>query len=102
MLESNTLKPLRNYRGLRKIELYNTERIREDFEYREGKIYRLRDAGTKWKRGQRAGTKCINGYRYVRSSGHLCLEHRIIWVLIYGENPDCDIDHINGIRDDNR
>lgn len=28
--------------------------------------------------------------------------HRIIWLYAYGFVPDCEIDHINGIRNDNR
>lgn len=28
--------------------------------------------------------------------------HRIIWVIENGRWPECEIDHINGIRDDNR
>ncbi len=28
--------------------------------------------------------------------------HRVIWAMYYGEWPENDIDHINGIRDDNR
>lgn len=29
-------------------------------------------------------------------------EHRLIWLLMYGYMPEQDIDHINGVRDDNR
>jgi len=28
--------------------------------------------------------------------------HRLAWLLYYGEEPDGFIDHINGVRDDNR
>lgn len=28
--------------------------------------------------------------------------HRVIWAIVHGEWPEADIDHINGIRDDNR
>lgn len=28
--------------------------------------------------------------------------HRLAWLYVYGKNPDGDIDHINGIKSDNR
>ena len=28
--------------------------------------------------------------------------HRVIWALVHGEWPEGQIDHINGVRDDNR
>lgn len=43
-----------------------------------------------------------SGYRVVRVGGRLLRAHRVIWVWMTGENPAGDIDHINGIRDDNR
>jgi hypothetical protein len=41
------------------------------------------------------------GYRYVKIQGRQLLEHRLIWALVHGTWPQ-RIDHINGIRDDNR
>ena len=37
---------------------------------------------------------CIQDVRYQA--------HRIAWCIAYGEDPDCEIDHINGDRSDNR
>ena len=37
---------------------------------------------------------------YYRSKNQLV--HRLIWLMFKGELPDKDIDHINGIRNDNR
>ena len=42
-----------------------------------------------------------DGYVCIGIDGVLYRAHRIIWLLSYGEMPD-EIDHINGIRDDNR
>ena len=42
------------------------------------------------------------GYRRVRLGGKLELAHRIIIAMTTGEWPDAQVDHINGIRDDNR
>lgn len=33
--------------------------------------------------------------------GRACLEHRLVWLMHHDEWP-AEIDHINGIRDDNR
>lgn len=54
------------------------------------------------RRGMRAGCIIGNGYRAVRVGGRSYLEHRAIWCLVYGTNPTGVIDHINGVRDDNK
>jgi hypothetical protein len=53
--------------------------------------------------GDRAG--CIDkskGYRHIRINGKDYLEHRLVWLWYNGYLPTKDIDHINGIKDDNR
>lgn len=53
--------------------------------------------------GAIAGCKCkTNGYVLVRIDGHLYRAHRLIWLMVHGEMPMRDIDHINGDRADNR
>lgn len=42
------------------------------------------------------------GYRRVRLLGQSWAEHRVIWKMVHGVDPVGVIDHINGIRDDNR
>ena len=46
---------------------------------------------------------CINqsGYRQIGHGGQIMLAHRLAWVIVHGELPDC-IDHINRDRADNR
>lgn len=55
--------------------------------------------------GNRPGTDCGHGYRElrIRFQGRYIkhYEHHIIWAFMYGYWPT-EIDHINGIRDDNR
>lgn len=52
--------------------------------------------------GKRAFTaKQSNGYRRGKVLGAECLAHRVIWVLVHGEQPKI-IDHANGNREDNR
>ena len=53
------------------------------------------------KTNQRAGTMGTYGYRYLQIDHKLYYEHRIIWFWLYGTWPQAQIDHINGIRDDN-
>lgn len=58
----------------------------------------------KRKQGRRkkiAGSISANGYMKVMINGREYLGHRLAWFLIHGEWPD-QIDHINGIRSDNR
>ena len=43
-----------------------------------------------------------NGYIYVSLNKKKYLAHRLAWFYIYGKWPLNCIDHINGIRDDNR
>lgn len=52
--------------------------------------------------GSTAGS--INGSGYVQISvdGKLYLAHRLAWFYCFKEWPDSIIDHINGIRSDNR
>lgn len=57
--------------------------------------------------GKVAGTLNHKGYRVVRLTIDGALQgyssHRLIWMIAYGEDPgENQIDHINGVRDDNR
>ena len=52
--------------------------------------------------GKRAGSLNSTGYRSIRIEGIDYKEHRITWVLKTGSWPKDQIDHINGVRDDNR
>jgi hypothetical protein len=52
-----------------------------------------------------AGTEAFvarrNGYLAGKLDGQQCYAHRLIWAMHYKEWPE-QVDHINGIRDDNR
>ena len=43
-----------------------------------------------------------DGYRRFYFEGKTYKAHRMAWLYVYGELPDCEIDHINGVRHDNR
>lgn len=56
---------------------------------------------TNAKIGGIAGSKSC-GYIKIRFRNKLYCAHRIAWLFAYGEWPKQIIDHINGIKDDNR
>jgi len=52
--------------------------------------------------GSEAGSMNAYGYLRVRVEGRSYLVHRLAWLLSRGHWPTNQIDHINGIRTDNR
>lgn len=52
--------------------------------------------------GKPAGSVDSKGYRIVKVRGLLLKVHRVIWAMAYGEWPNGDLDHKNGVRSDNR
>lgn len=51
--------------------------------------------------GLRAGT-IVLGYRSIKIKGLQFKEHHLIWFIETGAFPKYELDHINGLRDDNR
>jgi hypothetical protein len=43
-----------------------------------------------------------HGYVRISIKRKLYFAHQLAWLYVYGEWPDNQLDHINGIRDDNR
>lgn len=54
------------------------------------------------KAGSIAGSINGSGYRQISVDGKLYLAHRLAWFYCFQEWPENNIDHINGIRSDNR
>lgn len=52
--------------------------------------------------GEEAGCLTRFGYRIVSFDGVQVQTHRVVWAFEHGAWPDCQIDHLNGRRDDNR
>lgn len=52
--------------------------------------------------GTVAGVIGHGGYRYIRIDGCRCLAHRVACLMVTGEWPANEVDHRNGIRDENR
>ena len=79
------------------------EQVRQKFSYNPetGEIFHATSLFKK-RIGTVAGNVSPTGYRLVKIKSKSFPAHRIAWVLHYGEWPLDDIDHINGIRSDNR
>lgn len=62
------------------------------------------DAGTFCRRKtlKQVGSDDMYGYKTVRIGKKSYKLHRLAWLYVYGKWPNGDIDHINGVRDDNR
>jgi HNH endonuclease len=78
--------------------------LKENLEYDpETGHFTWRTAGRRRLVGGRAGTRNkVSGYRLIYIDG--CAqhyEHRLAWLYVHGEWPK-ELDHINGVRDDNR
>ena len=52
--------------------------------------------------GKKLGSKHITGYLIAQIERKNYLVHRLVWFHYYGEMPKQNIDHINGIKTDNR
>lgn len=53
-------------------------------------------------RGKPVGSYTTKGYILITIDGCTYRAHRIAWLIVNGSWPQDQIDHINGIRDDNR
>lgn len=53
-------------------------------------------------RNKKAGCPNKDGHIRIRFDGKAHYAHRLAWLYVYGCMPSMQIDHINGIRDDNR
>ena len=52
--------------------------------------------------GSEAGTVRPDGYRVISIRGQRFLAHRLVWALMYNEQPPDEIDHIDGDPPNNR
>lgn len=59
----------------------------------------MRRRGVKF--GSTAGTPHNAGYITIRVDGTPWLAHRLAWLYMTGEQPPEEVDHENGVRDDN-
>lgn len=65
-------------------------------------IFTRRVDRKRFKAGTPAGRAHNRGYFQLDVLGHRFLAHRLAWMYVHGQWPTHQIDHINGIRSDNR
>lgn len=83
--------------------LITAKEIREIFSYdAETGIFLWRVSRGKAARGAVAGRKSLYGYMEIKFDKKIYKAHRLAWLYIYGKWPKQQIDHVNGVRDDNR
>ena len=76
--------------------------LKRHFKYESGHLW--------WQLPTNRRIKVNQPYGFINNLGYISgrflnkgyLEHRLIWLYHYGEWPTLQIDHINGIRNDNR
>lgn len=56
----------------------------------------------KWLSGSIAGSLDVMGYIKISVDHYVTRAHRLAWLYVYGVWPTFEIDHINGVRHDNR
>lgn len=79
------------------------ERLKELFDYnQDGYLVWKKTTSNRVVVGSIAGRKTDTGYISIGLNGKHQRAHRLIYLWHHGELPVGDIDHINGIRDDNR
>lgn len=85
-------------------EALTAERLREVLNYDpETGIFTWRKMNRRhWLLGTVAGARHSGGYVRIYVNGREHYGHRLAWLYIHGEWPPEQIDHINGIRTDNR
>lgn len=73
------------------------------YEPETGKIFWLVSRKGHVRAGMEAGSRHGKGYVSIGIAGYQYLAHRIAWSFVHGDpGPAAQIDHINGVRDDNR
>lgn len=83
----------------------SAEYVREHYFYEpeSGKLLRTkRTNGKLLDPPERAGVKGSIGYRVVRIHPHTYSEHELIWLWMTGSHKQGHMDHIDGVRDNNK
>lgn len=82
------------------------KRLQEELDYNgdTGQFHWRRQSRSKGARplDRPAGTVLSNGYIHITIQNCVFLAHRLAWKMYYGTDPPSEIDHVNGIRSDNR
>ena len=72
------------------------------YHYNTGDWYWISDNSNNVKKGDEAGRIDSKGYRVIGINGKQYKAHRLAFLYMTGKMPPEEVDHINGVRDDNR
>jgi hypothetical protein len=79
------------------------QKLQEKFDYKNGQLIWKVNQGPNKLTGKIAGALNDQGYINIKVDGKLYKGHRLIWIYHSGDIPyKMEIDHINGVRHDNR
>lgn len=67
-----------------------------------GEFTRLVSTSSNAMCGDTAWHLTSNGYIYIRINGRFFPAHRLAWFYMTGKWPSDEVDHVNGIKNDNR
>lgn len=86
------------------IKILTQERLKELLSYDPitGDFIRKIDNCRGGKKGEIVGHLCSEGYIRMRIGCKIYKAHRLVWLYMYGYFPEYEIDHILGIKSDNR
>src|SRR5947209_249873 len=79
-------------------------RLREVLTYfpETGKFVWMVSLSRRFTAGRRAGCLLPTGYRVIGIDGSVYYSHRLAWLYVHGVWPSTQLDHKNGIKNDNR
>lgn len=87
----------------KKSVVVDASNVHDIFEYADGKLlWRSSLTGKNRVKGNSAGYINKDGYIVVESAGKAIGAHRLVWLMHNGIWPVGEIDHMNGVRHDNR
>ena len=79
------------------------QRLQQLFDYStDTGLFTRKTSGCSFKAGEIAGSADSHGYTQLKVDGKIYLAHRLVWLYQTGKLPSKWIDHINGVRSDNR
>lgn len=68
----------------------------------ESGVFTWRERRGRVSPGEKASCMDKHGYVVIRIDGHLYKSYRLAWLYMFNKWPDKEVDHLNGIRNDNR
>jgi hypothetical protein len=81
------------------------ERVRELLDYDPATgvfVWKVKRGNNGRRAGEVAGSVRVDGYLAIGVDRYIYTAHRLAWLYIHGEWPGKDLDHVNGIKTDNR